>query len=220
MLTSPGRYRALTAYLLLGPATPMLFQGQEFAAASPFFYFADHKPELAKQVCKGRREFLSQFPSVAQPEMAAFLPDPSDPLTFELSKLDFSQRQTHAADYELVKDLLKLRREDPVFRTPRPRGVDGAVLGDRAFVLRFFGDDAGDRLVLVNLGRDLLPGAAPEPLLAPVEGAVWELAWSSEDPRYGGHGTPPVQASDKWRVPGEAAIVLRPADLAGEGRRR
>ena len=35
-LTSPGRYRALTALLLLGPQTPMLFQGQEFAASAPF----------------------------------------------------------------------------------------------------------------------------------------------------------------------------------------
>jgi maltooligosyltrehalose trehalohydrolase len=42
-LTSPARLRALTALLLLGPATPMLFQGQEFWASSPFLYFADRK---------------------------------------------------------------------------------------------------------------------------------------------------------------------------------
>src|SRR4051812_43469071 len=41
-LTSPGRYRALTALLLLSPGTPMLLQGQEFGASSPFLYFADH----------------------------------------------------------------------------------------------------------------------------------------------------------------------------------
>ena len=38
VLTSPGRYKALTALLLLGPGTPMLFQGQEFAASSPFSF--------------------------------------------------------------------------------------------------------------------------------------------------------------------------------------
>jgi maltooligosyltrehalose trehalohydrolase len=48
VLTSPGRYKAMTALMLLGPGTPMLFQGQEFAASSPFFYFADHQQELAK----------------------------------------------------------------------------------------------------------------------------------------------------------------------------
>src|SRR5439155_13894401 len=45
-LTSPGRWRAMTAFWLLAPGTPMLFQGQEFAASSPFLYFADHNPEL------------------------------------------------------------------------------------------------------------------------------------------------------------------------------
>ena len=39
--TSPGRYRAMTALLLFGPWTPLLFQGQEFGASSPFVYFAD-----------------------------------------------------------------------------------------------------------------------------------------------------------------------------------
>jgi hypothetical protein len=39
-LTSPGRWRAMTALLLLGPNTPMLFQGQEFNASSPFMFFA------------------------------------------------------------------------------------------------------------------------------------------------------------------------------------
>ena len=45
----------MTALLLLMPQTPMLFQGQEFAASSPFLYFADHNPELAKLVAQGRR---------------------------------------------------------------------------------------------------------------------------------------------------------------------
>ena len=75
-LTSPGRYRALTAFLLLTPSTPMLFQGQEFAASSPFLFFADHGKELAKQVRSGRAKFLAQFPSIAIPDIQAGLPDP------------------------------------------------------------------------------------------------------------------------------------------------
>ena len=52
-LTSPGLYKALTALLLLGPGTPMLFQGQEFAASSPFFYFADFAGDLARLTRRG-----------------------------------------------------------------------------------------------------------------------------------------------------------------------
>src|SRR2546421_7476360 len=59
LLTSPGRYKAMTALLLLSPGTPMLFQGQEFASSAPFNYFADHNPDLAELVAKGRCEFLA-----------------------------------------------------------------------------------------------------------------------------------------------------------------
>jgi maltooligosyltrehalose trehalohydrolase len=76
--------------------TPMLFQGQEFAASSPFLYFADHNEELAKLVRKGRAEFLAQFPSIAAPEVRAGLPDPADPATFAACKLDLAERGRHA----------------------------------------------------------------------------------------------------------------------------
>ena len=138
-MTSPGRYRAMTAFLLLAPGTPMLFQGQEFASSAPFLYFADHRGELGDKVREGRAAFLMQFPSIASPEMMATLPDPSDPGTFERCKLDFAERGRHESIYAMHRDLIRLRRRDPVFRAQRPRGVDGAVLGPEAFVLRFFG---------------------------------------------------------------------------------
>jgi maltooligosyltrehalose trehalohydrolase len=218
LLTSPGRYRALTALLLLMPGTPMLFQGQEFAASAPFYYFADHQPELANLVRRGRAESLTQFRSLALPETQALLAEPSDPQTFACCKLDLSERERHAGPAALHRDLLRLRREDPVFHAPRPRGVDGAVLGAQAFVLRFFADEEGDdRLVLVNLGRDLQLDPAPEPLLAPPEGKRWTVRWSSEDPRYGGGGTAPPDTETNWRIPGEATLVLLPEEYAADG---
>jgi maltooligosyltrehalose trehalohydrolase len=209
-LTSSGRHKALTALLLLAPGTPMLLQGQEFAASAPFLYFADHKPELAALVRKGRHKFLSQFRSLALPEVQANLPDPANRATFERCKLNFAERANHSDIYQLHRDLLRLRREDPAFRRQRPRGVDGAVLGASAFVLRFCAENNADRLLLVNLGRDLHLDSAPEPLLAPPANASWRLLWSSEDPRYGGAGTPPLDTEDNWRIPGEAAVVLAP----------
>jgi maltooligosyltrehalose trehalohydrolase len=213
-LTSPGRFRALTALLLLAPQTPMLFQGQEFAASSPFFYFADHNKDLAEQVRRGRAEFLGQFRCVADPGIQKGLPDPHDPGTFQRCKLDLSERRTHPEAYALHRDLLNLRRTDPVFSRPRPRGIDGAVLGPCAFVIRYFAGDGDDRLLLVNLGRDLELDPAPEPLLAPPEGKGWQVRWSSEDPRYGGCGTVPPETEEHWRVPGEAALLLVPGPLA------
>jgi len=209
-LSSPGRYRAMTALLLLAPGTPMLFQGQEFGASSPFYFFADHNPELGKLLREGRAQFLSQFRSLAQKEMGDYLIDPGDPANFERCKLDFSERERHARVYNLHKDLLKLRREDPVFRMQKRGAVDGAVLSDKALVLRYFSADGQDRLLLVNLGVDLHLDPAPEPLLAPPAGQVWEVLWSSEHPRYGGSGTPPVDSEENWRIPGQAAVAMRP----------
>lgn len=205
-----GRHKALTALLLLCPQTPMLFQGQEFGATSPFMYFADHHPELAKLVGKGRREFLCQFPSATTPEMEPFIPDPSDRKTFEHCKLDWSQRQLHPRVLKLHRDLLALRRNDPVFSRKISRGLDGCVLGAEAFALRFFANDGGDRLLVVNLGRDLVRQPAPEPLLAPLPGMKWKTLWSSEDPCYGGHGTVPLETGLGFRIPAHAAVVLVP----------
>ena len=207
-LGAVGKYKAMTALLLLGPGTPMLFQGQEFAASTPFLYFCDHKAELSKKVREGREKFLSQFRSLAIPEVQSVIPDPGNPSTFAMCKLDFSERQKNAAYYNMHKDLLRLRREDAVFRLQRKRGVDGAVLGDEAFVLRYFGEEHGDRLLLINFGRDLHLDPAPEPLLAPPAGAEWRIIWSSEDPRYHGYGTFPPDSEDNWRFPGYAAVVL------------
>lgn len=213
-LTSPGLYRAMTALLLLAPGTPMLFQGQEFAASSPFLFFADHNEDLAPLVRKGRAEFLAQFSSLASPEAQAILDNPCNERTFERSKLDLSERERHSAIYEMHRDLLRLRREDAVFGGAAG-GRDGAVLGDDAFVLRFFGEDADDRLLLVNLGLDLNLSPAPEPLIAPPEGMEWRVLWSSENPRYGGSGAP-LDTEEDWLLPGHAAVALGPAPIPEE----
>jgi malto-oligosyltrehalose trehalohydrolase len=207
-LTSQGRLRALTALLLLAPGTPMLFQGQEFGASSPFLYFADHNPELARLVAKGRKEGLKQFSSIASEE--AILDEPGGEETFLRSKLDFSERVKNAGIYELHRDLIRLRKQDAVFSKPRAGGVDGAVLGQEAFVLRFFGENGEDRLLIVNLGAELSLGPVPEPLLAPLEGSRWKMKWCSESPRYGGCGIRPLKDKGCWTITAHCAVVLEP----------
>ena len=94
-----------------------------------------------------------------------------------------------------------------------PAAIDGAVLGPDAFVLRFFGDDGDDRLVLVNFGAHLRLDPAPEPLLAPPLARRWRVIWSSEDPTYGGSGAPPPETDEGWTLPGQAAIVMSPEEV-------
>jgi maltooligosyltrehalose trehalohydrolase len=209
-----GRHRALVALVLLGPSTPLLFQGEEFASSRPFLFFADHVPDLAKLVRDGRREFLAQFPSMKLQEVAATLAPPEAVSTFERCKLDFRERASNSATYTLYRDLIALRRSDPVFKNPRVRGMDGAVLSASAFVLRFFGEVPGDdRIIVVNLGADVTLARAPEPFLAPPGNSMWEELWSSEDVRYGGGGSPAIEREGIWNLPGESAVALRPQEL-------
>jgi maltooligosyltrehalose trehalohydrolase len=209
----------MTTLFLLMPGTPMLFQGQEFAASAPFLYFADHKPELAARVRAGRSQFVAQFPSLGSPEAQAALPAPHDPATFERCTIDWRERETHGGMYRLHRDVLALRREEPAFARQVRGGVDGAVLGDEAFVLRFCAAQPGDeRLLVVNLGADIVAGSFAEPLVAPPDGTSWTVQWSSEHPGYGGMGTPPVVGEGGWRIPGHAAAILRPETEHGRDR--
>jgi maltooligosyltrehalose trehalohydrolase len=207
-LTSPGRFRAMTALMLLSPQTPMLFQGEEFGSTTPFLYFADHKPELAAAVSKGRSEFLSQFASLAT--MTDRLAAPHDPATFEQCKLDWSERERHAPLLALHRDLIALRRSDATFSAQRSDILQGASLNEHAFVLRWLAGGDDDRLLIVNFGRALHLDPAPEPLLAPPLHRTWQTLWSSESPDYGGTGTPELDGEENWRIPAESAVVLSP----------
>lgn len=212
-LSDPGRHRAMTGLLLLGPWTPLLFAGQEWNATAPWMFFADHNGALAPLVRKGRTDFLSQFPSCATAEARAQIADPGAAETFERCRLDWAERERepHAQALALHRDLLSLRRTDPVIAAQAQGdvSVDGAVLGSECFVVRFFAADNDDRLLIMNLGRDRHLSPAPEPLLAPPDGARWGLLWSSEDPRYGGSGTPdPEPEEHGWQIPGHAALLL------------
>jgi len=198
-LTDPGRFRALTALLLLGPNTPMLFQGQEFGASAPFLFFADHKPELAAAVAKGRRESLEQFPSLKA--LHGDLARPDDIKTFERCKLDHREREAHAEVVALHRDLIQLRME-MIGR------VRGAVIGAEVLALRY-----EQRLLIVNLGAEVRMEIVPEPLLAPPLDHRWELRWSSDSPEYGGPGVIPIETKGTWIVPAHAAIVMNPRDL-------
>ena len=207
-LSSPSQYRALTAWLLLGPATPMLFQGQEYSSSRPFLYFADHQDKLADAVNEGRVEFLAQFPSLTDSRVVEALAAPSEERTFQASKLDFSERERHRNAYSLHRDLLALRRDDPVLQRAGSYRPEGAVLGPRTFLLRYLDRDRGDRLLVVNLDVDLDFAPVREPLLAPPRGARWRLTWSSESPEYGGHGAAPLDVDLHWMIPGHSAMFF------------
>lgn len=219
---SPAHLRAMTGLVLLMPGTPMLFQGQEFGATTPFHYFAHHGGELARMVSKGRQEFVCQFPSMAAALKVERLPAADARETFDASKLDWTcmERGAHRQALAMHRELIRIRNEDPVLAEIEHGTYDGAVLSADAFLLRYFSEEHGDRLLLVNFGGMLRLDPAPEPLLAPPCAGDWKLVWSSEDPAYGGGGTPALNwREDNWILPPRAALFLTEEPYDGNASR-
>ncbi len=147
---APEAWRAAVALLLLAPETPLLFQGQEWAASTPFLYFTDHGPSLGRLVTEGRRREFGRFAAFRDPALRERIPDPQARETFEASRLRWEERalEPHAGALRLHRALLALRRELVLPRRARLRaaasGPDAVVLhaGDLAVVVRLEGAGA------------------------------------------------------------------------------
>ena len=119
-LVSPGRQKIAAALLLTAPFVPMLFQGEEWGASTPFLYFTGHEDDqLGRLVAEGRRA-----------EFAAFgwdpreIPDPQSPGSFERSRLAWSEIMDapHAELLDWYRALIMLRRTTASLREPDHRG--------------------------------------------------------------------------------------------------
>jgi maltooligosyltrehalose trehalohydrolase len=188
-LASPAAVRAATALLLFAPETPLLFMGQEFAASTPFLFFTDHNPELGKLVTEGRRNEFGAFSHFRDPELRARIPDPQDEATFLRSKLNWSERDSHAGTLRLYRALLALRRDDPVLARSGRSETQTAVCGEKAIaVLRRWGDEA--RLLICNLGDGEARIEPSQPLLAQMDISNLRLVLWTNDAPFGQDAAP------------------------------
>jgi maltooligosyltrehalose trehalohydrolase len=116
-VTGFDRAKIAAAFVLMGPFIPMLFQGEEWAASSPFQYFADHDEEMARLVSEGRRREFAAFGWA--PES---IPDPEAVETFERSKLKWDEvnEGEHAEMLDWYRQLIHLRRDKPSLTDGEP----------------------------------------------------------------------------------------------------
>lgn len=204
-LADRDQYLAITALLLLAPETPLLFMGQEYGTSAPFLYFTDHEPELGRLVTEGRRKEFAAFPAFQDPDRRARIPDPQAVETFMRSKLAPAERGRNAAIERLHRDLLSLRRHDPVLRVQdRLRTRATAPTPDLVAMARW--SEAGARLLLVNLGSE--PRTAWASLNAGLPPGPWRTLWHSRDAAYGGDGAAPVIDAEGVTLPDRSATLL------------
>ena len=180
------RAKIAAAFVLTGPFIPMLFQGEEWAASSPFQYFADHDEAMARLVSEGREREFAAFGWA--PES---IPDPEAIETFVRSKLkwDEANKGEHAEMLAWYRQLIKLRRENPSLSDGEP-GHTIVTYGEKEMWLSV---NRGDVTVNCNLGDREKSFPVPE------GGRV--LLYS--------RGAPPVLDGAVALPPNTIAIVIR-----------
>ena len=172
-LMSTGLLKVAAALLLTSAYVPMLFQGEEWGASTPFLYFTDHTdPMLARAVSQGRRR---EFAAFGWDEAA--VPDPQDPATFARSKLDWAElvRRPHAGVLTWYRSLIHLRHRRPSLRD----GDLGAVRVRCDEGRRWLVAERRGVAVAANLGESRALLSLPRPdggevLLASEGVAAWD----------------------------------------------
>jgi maltooligosyltrehalose trehalohydrolase len=168
---------AAVAIVLLSPAIPLLFMGEEWASRQPFPFFCDFGPPLDEAVREGRRREFAHYPEFADPEAQRHIPDPNAEATFAAARLDWSKphEPEHASWLERYRKLLTIRHREIV---PRLDGItpggEYELLAQTALRVAWrLGD--GTRLVL-------LANFANAPLAMPEAVSDDRLLYSSGEP--------------------------------------
>ena len=182
--------RAIAAVNLLAPQIPMLFMGEEWAAAQPFLFFCDFGAELGEAVRKGRREEFARFPEFQDKGARERIPDPIAEDTFRSSKLvwDDPTHPPHAGWLDWYRRILDVRRRAIV---PRLANISDAgeyeLLGMGAVRIRWRLDAESRLSLLANLSDASLDVEVPADEALWREGEArpdglgpWSVIWMIE----------------------------------------
>ena len=191
-LMSTGRLHIAAALVLCSPFVPLLFQGEEWGASTPFQYFTDHiDEELGRLVSQGRRREFAAFGW--KPED---VPDPQDLATFERSMLDWAEpgKDPHAGLLDWHKSLITLRRSIPALSDGNFDGVR-TTYNEHA---QWFCLTRGPITIATNV--------APQPQPVPIPGHATTILLASD--------AAAVLENGSVKLPSDAVAILGPNELA------
>ena len=179
------RLRIAATLLLTVPFVPLLFQGEEWGASTPFLYFTDFRdPALGRAVYEGRCRESAIFGWKRED-----IPDPQARDSFVRSKLNWEEleREPHASLLAWYRSLIQLRRGTEALRDNRL---------DRVHVR--YSEDAG--WLVVERG--------PWSIACNLSGSVQSIPLTADRP------TQPLLAAPSKVVTRSGAIVLGGASVA------
>ncbi len=184
--------KLLATALLLSPAIPLIFMGQEYGETAPFQYFVSHSdPDLVAAVRKGRKEEFAAFHMVGE------APDPQSEETFEKSKLIWERQNigNHKLLWQFYKTLLRLRRELPALSSTARQNLEASVIAPGEILqLRRWHENA-QVLCLLNFSQQVCSTTVDLPEVAASQS--WKKLLNSADLDWGGQGSDlPDQLAD------------------------
>jgi maltooligosyltrehalose trehalohydrolase len=210
---APEAWRAASAVLLTVPMTPLVFMGQEWAAATPFQYFTDLEPGFGALVTEGRRREFTDFPEFSGRLASVRVPDPQAGATFTASRLRWEERDEprHRTSLALYRALIRLRLDNRALGASDETSADAAAPDPDTLVMRRAdGDDDVFWVVArlrgsgtVNLGT-LAEAADP--------GAGWHVVLTTEEPLFALDPMPPLideRAGPSIRFHRPGAVILK-----------
>jgi len=168
------------ALLLVAPAVPLLFMGEEYGETSPFQFFTSFLDrDLAEAVKKGRTEEFSRF------AWQGAVPDPGEPATFVRSRLNhpLAGAPRHRELYQYYRRWLALRRTHPALGARGKERAQAAIDAKGAMLTLSRDADSGP-------GVRLIANLTNEPRPAPTVPADWRLLLDSDDRRFAGLARP------------------------------
>ncbi|WP_018879546.1 malto-oligosyltrehalose trehalohydrolase [Thioalkalivibrio sp. ALE9] len=186
---SPGLLKIGAALVMTSPFVPMLFQGEEWAAATPFLYFTDHSDaDLGHAVTEGRQR---EFAAFRRDTDAGSIPNPQSRETFERSRLDWDElaHEPHAGILEWYRALIALRHAHPAFADDRLEGIEA----------RF--DEAARWLIVHRPGLRVACNLHPAPQRLACPGAAAGRLLLQSDAGI-------VVGPDSLEMPGESVVIL------------
>jgi maltooligosyltrehalose trehalohydrolase len=156
VLVDPKALEAAIALQLLCPQIPLIFMGEERASRTPFLFFTDHNPDLAKAVREGRRREFASFSRRQDPDYLAQIPDPNSPGTFEHS-IPGSYAPLGGRREALYKELLGIRQAEIVPRLHGTQALDAHAVGPAAVLAQWQMGDRSSLMIGTNLGTSSAP---------------------------------------------------------------
>lgn len=211
-VVSPAAYRAVSMLLCLSPYTPMLFMGQEWAAATPFPFFTDLPGDLGNRMRENRLKEFAHYGAHYDRETLARMPDPQEEDTFLSAKLNWHEcaQAGHREVVSLYRECLRQRAREPHFQSPSREHWSVGRIADRLLGLRWRHPD-GDWLLLIGIEGEEVLVAADEPFLRNGSGRCWRLVLASNDPRFGGSSSQILWRDDDhgFRICLPGAVLLQ-----------